>query len=547
MHTTLPHPMQPAYRQSGWSAWLRRPPVLLMQIVILSILALGLVWQLNPPAPLPASAPAGEFSAERAMLTVEAIAQKPHPLGSAENARVRQYLVNALRSLGLEPQVQTTAVTKTGRGVTMSGTVNNIVARLHGSGSARALMLAAHYDSTSNGPGAADDAAGVAALLETVRALQAGAPLRNDVIVLLSDGEENWLLGAKAFVDGHPWAKDVAVVLNFESRGNAGPVTMFETSESNGWLIRQFAETAPYPSAYSFIYDLYKNMPNDTDLTEFRRAGMAGLNFAMADGWASYHQPQDTPDALDQGSLQHFGSYALALTRQFGSLPLDNPNAENTIYFTAAGRLIVYPQAWAMPLALLAALCLVAVVVLGARRQRLNLGQSALAVLVFVLNVSVAGALGFLAIQILTGLLHADPIFPATAIQWYTAGFAALALAGTLLIYGGLRARLGAANLAAGAAAGWLCLALLSAFALPGASYLFVWPLLGSVAALALSFAAPHWAAVRPWAALLPAVIGLVLFVPALWILLVLMPVMLYWAGAAIAACVWALVLPHMA
>ena len=288
-------------------------------------------------------------------------------------------------------------------------------------------------------------------------------------------------------------------------------------------------------------------MPNDTDLTEFRRVGMAGLNFAMADGWASYHQPQDTPEALDRGSLQHFGSYALALTRQFGSVPLDNPNGENYVYFTVAGRLLDYPQAWSAPLALLAGLCLAAVVMLGTRRRRLNLAQSALAVGVFVLNLLLAGALGFLAIQVLTGPLHENAIFPTYDVSWYTAGFAALALAGTLFLYRVLGARLGAANLAAGAAAGWLCLALLSAFALPGASYLFVWPLFGSVVALALGFAAPRWSAIRPWAALLPAVTGLLLFVPALWILLVLMPVALYWASAAIAGCVWALVVPHMA
>lgn len=45
------------------------------------------------------------------------------------------------------------------------------------------------------------------------------------------------LLGAKAFVDAHPTAKEVKVALNFEARGNGGPSIMFETSPDNGWLI----------------------------------------------------------------------------------------------------------------------------------------------------------------------------------------------------------------------------------------------------------------------------------------------------------------------
>jgi hypothetical protein len=47
----------------------------------------------TPPAPVAATAPATEFSAERAMAHVREIAQRPHPAGSADNARVREYVV----------------------------------------------------------------------------------------------------------------------------------------------------------------------------------------------------------------------------------------------------------------------------------------------------------------------------------------------------------------------------------------------------------------------------------------------------------------------
>ena len=58
------------------------------------------------PAPLPETAPPGEFSSARALRHVRAIAERPHPSGSADHARVREYIMADLRMLGLEPQVQ---------------------------------------------------------------------------------------------------------------------------------------------------------------------------------------------------------------------------------------------------------------------------------------------------------------------------------------------------------------------------------------------------------------------------------------------------------
>ena len=50
----------------------------------------------RPPAAVPASASPTVFSAERAMKHVLAIAQRPHPVGSAEHDRVRDYLIAQL-------------------------------------------------------------------------------------------------------------------------------------------------------------------------------------------------------------------------------------------------------------------------------------------------------------------------------------------------------------------------------------------------------------------------------------------------------------------
>ena len=71
--------------------------------VLVSALAFGC---LIPPRSIPASAPPHEFSAERAFEHLKVIAKEPRPTGSVANVCARDYLVDQLKSLGLEPQIQ---------------------------------------------------------------------------------------------------------------------------------------------------------------------------------------------------------------------------------------------------------------------------------------------------------------------------------------------------------------------------------------------------------------------------------------------------------
>ena len=102
----------------------------------------------------------------------------------------------------------------------------------------------------------------------------------NDVIVLITDAEEQGTLGASGFISEDEWARDIGLALNFDARGNSGPSIMFETSDGNGWLIRKYAQAAQQPLATSLSMDIYKIMPNTSDLSVFKRARMGGLNFA---------------------------------------------------------------------------------------------------------------------------------------------------------------------------------------------------------------------------------------------------------------------------
>ncbi len=217
-------------------------PITFALLILIAFLA---IRSIEPPHAVDENAPATEFSAARAMRDVREIAKKPHPLGSAENVRVREYLVARLRELGANPEVQTSFVARHSPfGPDTWAVVNNIVAKVSGTQSTGAVMMVAHYDSVPSGPGAGDDAASVAAILEAVRALKAGPPLSNDLIILFTDGEELGLLGAKGFVDTYPALRDIKVVLNFDMRGDYGPSMMFQTKCAQ-FVANRSAQTRP--------------------------------------------------------------------------------------------------------------------------------------------------------------------------------------------------------------------------------------------------------------------------------------------------------------
>ena len=362
---------------------------------VLLVAVLAMVWwallAAQPTPPVGVAASPAVFSAERAMPRLFEIARQAHPAGTAENARVRAYLLGELQALGLVPQVQSTiGVFKSKRGVSV-GHINNILVRLPGSApehaSRKALLVMAHYDSVPHGPGAGDDGASVAAILETLRALKTGAALKNDLICLFTDGEEVGLLGAEAFAAEHPWKREVGLALNFEYRGNAGAMLMFETSPGNGALIAGMAQSVAHPVANSLNYEIYKLLPNDTDLSAIKRAGIPGLNFSAIEGHTSYHTALDRPELFDRASMQHQGDIMLSLLRHFGNVDLAQLQSDDRVYFDFPGLgLVHYPVAAVWPLTLLAAGLFLLVTALAVRRQRVRVGRLAGAALALLLT-----------------------------------------------------------------------------------------------------------------------------------------------------------------
>ncbi|BAY60043.1 M28A family peptidase [Calothrix brevissima NIES-22] len=451
-------------------------------LFILSLVFLG-IYQLNPPHRLGINAPLVEFSAGRAMKHLEVIAQKPHPINSPEHVKVRDYILKELTALGLQPEVQkTTAVNNKNSAPFAAGTVHNILVKLPGSNSSKAILLTAHYDSVANSPGASDDGAAVAAMLETVRALKVGSSLKNDVIFLFTDGEEPGLLGAIAFVEEHPWKKDVGLAVNFEARGNSGSSVMFETNSENGWLIQEFAKASVHPVTSSLFNSIYKQLPNDTDFTIFKSADFPGLNFAFLNGVVYYHTAYDNLQKIDWRSLQHHGEYALALTRHFGKLNLTNIKQSDAVYFDIFASFIVsYPEAWVIPLTVLTVVLFFGVTILGFQKKYLSFAGISLGFLaLFINNISVTTVVTV--IWWFLNNLHSEyrAILQGDTYNsnLYAIAFVTLAIAITSGVYIYFYRKTNIQNLTFGALLWWLILMVLASIYLPGASYLFTFPLL---------------------------------------------------------------------
>jgi hypothetical protein len=460
---------------------------------------------------------------------------------------VRDRLLAALAAQGLSPEVRSVfACDAWGT----CATTENVFARVDwsaapaGAASARvaadrrlAVMLAAHYDSVGAGPGAGDDGAGVAAILETVRALRAGPPLARPVLLWIDDGEEAGLLGAEAFAE-QPERAEVGAVVNLEARGTTGQSLMFETRKDNAWVIAALAPALPRPAMSSIFYTIYQYLPNDTDFSVFKRDGLQGANFAFVGEPMHYHTPLDDLAHLDPGTLQHQGENALASVRAFAAADLEGPPVGDAVYFDVLGLGVVrWPQASTPSIAGLAIVLLGLAIVRRRRAGELTLLATLGGLFAWLAVLLLAGGGAFCLHQLLRALgavpgvwvAHPEPILLAL---WLTPLLVALLLAPPLA------RRLGEPALWAGAWLGTALVGMALALTLPGVSFLFVVP--------ALAAGPLAWNRVGPLARRVPATLAAVLIFPVAWTLWDGMGAPISAGIALLVACVVALLLADL-
>jgi hypothetical protein len=297
----------------------------MLRVWLLGLVALGIwfvcLWGSVPHKPDDVSLTGPAFSVDNAeqVLTRVLGPEKPHPVGSVENVAVRGRILNEFAALGV-PAHTYTAFTCNEQdahkfGLLPCATVTDIIADVI-PGSSKAIVMLAHLDSVPAGPGSSDDESGVATVLEAARALKAGnLQSAHPVIAVITDGEEAGLLGANAFLQNAAFKARVGAVVNVEARGTSGASLLFQTSPGDARLIDLYAANVPAYATSSLFAEIYKRLPNDTDLTLFIDAGFTSFNFAFADNVRYYHSPFDLRRNLSRATLAMHGNNLLGVVR----------------------------------------------------------------------------------------------------------------------------------------------------------------------------------------------------------------------------------------
>ena len=485
--------------------------------IALALLLASTIWAASKyfyarPDVEPAGAPATVFSATRAYATLGRVLgpERPHPAGSAENAAVRARIIAEFAKLGVEAQTHKAFACNAWRGFAAisCASVTDILAEIV-PGKDKAIVLLAHYDSVPAGPGASDDESGVATVLETARALRArAANSLHPVLAVITDGEEFGLLGAQAFLNDPALKAHVGAVINVEARGTRGRSLLFQTSPGDGRLIDLYAASVNHYATSSLYAEIYRFLPNDTDLTLFIRQGFPSFNFAFADNVADYHTPLDRRENLDLTTLQEHGENMLGVAGALEHTDYADLKSGDAVYLDLFGAVLPrLPASWALPLAIAALLALIggAFPARGDPLKRRDLMFAFLLPPALLVGCALAGlGLHFLAQTISD---QPDPSYAHP--QFLRVALVLGVLATTLAI-----ARMAEARAAAIAVWVWFAaLSVLSAAFLPGLSPYFLFPALVAAVTVLITLRRPRSRWVREAALLIASVSALVIWI----------------------------------
>jgi carboxypeptidase Q len=161
------------------------------------------------------------------------------------------------------------------------------------------VVIAAHLDSWDLGTGAIDDGTGVAAMLGAAEAIARGPQPRRTVRLVLFTGEEQGLLGSRAWVRQRA-AEMPNTVCALAVDWGAGPIRSLPVA-GHEELKRDLA-----PVAEELHLELPDGFLTFTDAYSFTLAGVPGLAFYQRspDYTTVGHSAADTLDKVDRATLE---------------------------------------------------------------------------------------------------------------------------------------------------------------------------------------------------------------------------------------------------
>ncbi|KAF1816334.1 endoplasmic reticulum metallopeptidase 1 [Eremomyces bilateralis CBS 781.70] len=310
-------------------AYRRGPVTIFSAIIYISLLTALLVIHNTVPSAHNDYIPE-EISLDEAWHDLQRLTKSFHPYNSHANDDVRNWLLLRIEEIlgnGKGPSARVSEdfatvendlssnVTSSSQGLSVYFEGTNIMVHVKGTpefSHLGAVLVNAHYDSVSTGYGATDDGVGVVSILQLIKYFTTGKHRpRRDIIFLLNNGEEDFLNGARVFMQ-HPISSLPRTFLNLEGAGAGGRAVLFRSTDTE---VTKFYKAAGHPYGSVLTGDGFQMglVRSQTDYVVFNGdLGLRGLDVAFLEPRARYHTSEDSTRYTSIDSVWHMLSAAIA-------------------------------------------------------------------------------------------------------------------------------------------------------------------------------------------------------------------------------------------
>lgn len=347
-------------RLSNPFAFTRGPVTILTTIIYIAVLAAVITVHYQLPTLPTSPTPIHGVNLTEAWNDLQFLSAEHHPYNSRANDVIHTWLLHRIRSILSENKAAppeayvfddlTSNLTfSSGNTISASGGTSvyfegtNIVVYIRGekddknewwtTGKAQptrrnGVLVNAHYDSVSSGFGATDDGVGVVSVLQLIRYFTTAEHRpQNGLVLLLNNGEEDFLNGANVFSQ-HFMSQFVSGFLNLEGAGAGGRAALFRSTDQE--MTMAYARS-PYPFGSVVSGDAFERglVRSQTDYVVFNgKLGMRGLDVAFIEPRARYHTNQDDSRHTGKQAVWHMLSAATSTTQE---LVNSNPAASQNL------------------------------------------------------------------------------------------------------------------------------------------------------------------------------------------------------------------------
>jgi carboxypeptidase Q len=256
---------------------------------------------------------------EHGLMTMSGSPTRVSPLPSLVVSHEDYALLARLIGSGVTPRVKGRVENRIGRAPVQQW---NTVAELKGSERpGEVVILGAHLDSWDLGTGVTDNGTGSMVVLDAARALaQSGLKPKRSIRFILFSGEEQGLLGSRAYAEAHAGMADsIQAVLVLDNGTGAIAGQALQGRKDLEGLWRQLLAPVAALDADS-VRDANKS---GTDHLSFLPYGVPGFNFdQLSRGYDHTHHSQtDTYDKAVPGDLKQAAAVMAVTAYELANLP----------------------------------------------------------------------------------------------------------------------------------------------------------------------------------------------------------------------------------